>query len=61
MDIWNMPHVEDGEKYYIRKEYTEVSQLGKGEEKQQIIIQQMPQPGQQSNRRRSRGRASAGR
>lgn len=43
MDIWNMPHVEDGEKYYIRKEYTEVSQLGKGEEKPQIIIQQMPQ------------------
>ena len=48
MDIWNMPHVEDGEKYYIRKEYTEVSQLGKSEEKQQIIIQQMPQPGQQA-------------
>lgn len=24
MDIWNMAHVEDGEKYYIRKEYTEV-------------------------------------
>ena len=30
MDIWNMAHVEDGDKYYIRKEYTEVSQLGKG-------------------------------
>ena len=43
MDIWNMAHVEDGDKYYIRKEYTEVSQLGKGEEKPQIIIQQMPQ------------------
>lgn len=28
MDIWNLPHVEDGEKYYIRKEYTEVSKLG---------------------------------
>lgn len=27
MDIWNMAHVPDGEKYYIRKEYTEVSQL----------------------------------
>lgn len=24
-----MAHVEDGEKYYIRKEYTEVSKLGK--------------------------------
>lgn len=29
MDIWNMSHVEGGEKYYIRKEYSEVSQLGK--------------------------------
>ena len=27
MDIWNMAHVENGEKYYIRKEYTEVSKL----------------------------------
>lgn len=48
MDIWNMAHVEDGDKYYIRKEYTEVSQLGKGEEKPQIIIQQMPGQGQQA-------------
>lgn len=28
MDIWNMPHVEDGDKRYIRKEYTETSKLG---------------------------------
>lgn len=27
MDIWNMPYVEGGEKYYIRKEYAEVSKL----------------------------------
>ena len=27
MDIWHLPHVEDGDKRYIRKEYTEVSQL----------------------------------
>lgn len=27
MDIWNLPHVEDGDKRYIRKEYTETSQL----------------------------------
>jgi len=27
MDIWNMPHVEDGDKYYIRKEYAEISKL----------------------------------
>ena len=31
MDIWNMAHVEDGDKYYIRKEYIEVSKLGKEE------------------------------
>lgn len=29
MEIWNMPPVEGGEKYYIRKEYAEVSALGK--------------------------------
>ncbi len=28
MDIWNMPHVPDGDKRYIRKEYIEVSRLG---------------------------------
>lgn len=27
MDIWNMPHVEGGDKFYIRKEYTEVDKL----------------------------------
>lgn len=27
MDIWNLPHVEDGDKRYIRKEYTEISKL----------------------------------
>lgn len=29
MDIWNMAHVEGGEKFYIRKEYAEVSEIGK--------------------------------
>ena len=29
MDIWNMAHVKGGEKFYIRKEYAEVSELGK--------------------------------
>ena len=47
MDIWNMAHVEDGDKYYIRKEYTEVSELNKHGE-QPIIIQQMPPAGQQA-------------
>lgn len=27
MDVWGMPHVPGGDKYYIRKEYTEVSAL----------------------------------
>lgn len=27
MDIWNMPHVEGGEKYYIRREYAEIDKL----------------------------------
>ena len=27
MDIWNLPPVPDGDKRYIRKEYTEISQL----------------------------------
>lgn len=31
MDIWNMPHVENGEKYYIRKEYAEIEELDKPE------------------------------
>lgn len=39
MDIWNMAHVEDGEKYYIRKEYTEVSELDKNNKQPQVIIQ----------------------
>ena len=29
MDIWQLPHVPDGDKRYIRKEYTEISQLDK--------------------------------
>lgn len=31
MDIWNLPHVENGDKRYIRKEYTEVNDLDKQE------------------------------
>lgn len=27
MDVWGLPHVPDGDKRYIRKEYTEISQL----------------------------------
>ena len=30
MDVWNLPHVPDGDKRYIRKEYTEISQLDEG-------------------------------
>lgn len=36
MDIWNMAHVEDGDKYYIRKEYTEVSELDKADDKDEL-------------------------
>jgi hypothetical protein len=32
MDIWNMAHVEDGDKRYIRKEYTDVNNLDGGGE-----------------------------
>lgn len=32
MDIWNLPHVEDGDKRYIRKEYTDITKLDKKEE-----------------------------
>lgn len=46
MDIWNMPHVKDGEKYYIRKEYTEVSKLDKHNNEPQAAITE-PGAGQQ--------------
>lgn len=32
MDIWHLPHVEDGDKRYIRKEYTEIQNLDEGGE-----------------------------
>ena len=32
MDIWNLPHVENGDKRYIRKEYTEISKLDGGDD-----------------------------
>lgn len=44
MDIWNMAHVEDGEKYYIRKEYTEVSELDKHNGNEKIIVMQGEKP-----------------
>lgn len=47
MDIWNMAHVEGGEKYYIRKEYTEVSRLDDKKEEPKIVVQPI-QPGQQA-------------
>lgn len=37
MDIWNLPHVEDGDKRYIRKEYTEISQLDQVAELQEQL------------------------
>lgn len=50
MEIWNMPPVDDGDKYYIRKEYTEVSELDKHNEPQpQVLVvgqQSTPEPAQ---------------
>ena len=61
MDIWNMAHVEDGEKYYIRKEYTEVSELQNSNGKPQIIIQQAPiATGQQAEPQQTPPAAAAG-
>ena len=37
MDIWNLPHVEDGDKRYIRKEYTEISRLDQVAELQEQL------------------------
>lgn len=48
MDIWNMPHVEGGSKYYIRKEYAEVSELNKGSDQLPVVAQPLPQDGQQT-------------
>ena len=45
MDIWNMPHVENGDAYYIRKEYTEISKLdGEGKEPQATVQPVRPEP-----------------
>jgi hypothetical protein len=38
MDIWNLPHVEDGDKRYIRKEYTDVTQLDQVTDLQQQLV-----------------------
>lgn len=32
MDIWHMPHVPGGDRYFIRKEYIEMSKLGETDE-----------------------------
>lgn len=39
MDIWNLPHVPDGDKRYIRREYTEVSKLDEAS-----TVSQPPEP-----------------
>ncbi len=48
MDIWHLPHVPDGDKRYIRKEYTEISQLGyvsqPQDAKNQMNATQKPEP-----------------
>jgi hypothetical protein len=37
MDIWHLPHVPDGDNRYIRKEYTEISQLDQVTELQEQL------------------------
>ena len=44
MDIWNLPHVEGGDKRYIRKEYVEISALGG--EQAQIAPQEKEEEGE---------------
>ena len=43
MDIWNMPHVDGGDKYYIRKEYTEVTKLDNGASDDNTPVDDEPQ------------------
>lgn len=45
MDIWNLPHVADGDRRYIRKEYVEIDKLG--EESQNMSpVQTAPEEGE---------------
>lgn len=45
MDIWNMAHVEGGDKYYIRKEYAEINELN-SDNKQQPVVKEPIEPPQ---------------
>ena len=36
MDIWQLPHVTDGDKRYIRKEYAEISKLDQAAQPQPV-------------------------
>ena len=58
MDIWNMAHVEDGEKYYIRKEYTEVSELDEHNKQPPVTVQ--PTPGETPAQDVQEGQEGAG-
>lgn len=60
MDIWNMPHVEGGEKYYIRKEYTEVSELKNSSKETQPGEPPAPQPPQPDDKGQKEGVNNAG-
>lgn len=42
MDIWNMAHVEDGDKRYIRKEYAEINKLDSDNDA--VITNQVSEP-----------------
>lgn len=39
MDLWNLPHVEDGDKRYIRKEYCEITKLDDVAQSAPILVE----------------------
>ena len=43
MDIWNLPHVEDGDKRFIRREYVEISQLDNAEQAEESAEKKLTQ------------------
>lgn len=55
MDIWNMPHVEDGDKYYIRREYSEISQLNAAGVPQQPTYKETQEPEQPKEKEEGTG------
>jgi hypothetical protein len=47
MDIWNMAHVPDGDKRYIRREYAEISKIGDLDDTDTKGVEQIAKNGQE--------------